>query len=155
MINSLITTIIIIWYRKIVHLCADGRLIKLPNPGGCAIYDISQKRMLNTNPTKYSLSITYFVITHSFRNFAESSAVCKLNKRLDNWNRCYGRRIFRESWISNEIGADFILHRPPEAQYVLYIYIYIYIYIHWPGSKIERRLFEYELEYITPIWQQL
>ena len=154
MINSLITTIIIIWYRKIVHLCADGRLIKLPNPGGCAIYDISQKRMLNTNPTKYSLSITYFVITHSFRNFAESSAVCKIKKGWTIETDVMDEGYFARVGFQMKLGRISYCTDPLKHN-MYYIYIYIYIYIHWPGSKIQRRLFEYELEYITPIWQQL
>ena len=71
--------------------------------GPYTIWDSRLKRISTSNLTKSRLPITYDSVTQSFFNLCTEHgsiiALSKPSKWLDNWNRCYGRKRFREIWF--------------------------------------------------------
>ena len=66
----------------------------------CEILDIRPYRILNPSPVQSCLPITYLLlnrleILHRAQQY-NSRALCKISKRLDDWNECYGRTRFRQ-----------------------------------------------------------
>ena len=86
--------------------------------GPYTLWDSSLKRILTSNLTKSRLLITYYSVTQSFffnlcTEHGSITALSKTSKWLDNWNRCYGRKRFREIWFQDEFRTDILYCTAP------------------------------------------
>ena len=70
--------------------------------------------ILNSNLAKSRLSLLIFWLPNCFEILRRARqwycrALCQISKRFGNWNGCYGRTRFHETWAWDEFWRD-ILH---------------------------------------------
>ena len=94
---------------------------------GCAIYDIHQKRILNSDLVKSRLPITYFSVIQSFWNFAQST----LSPPCPVQNFKIIRQLARMIWtyeISRDLSLRWVVGRYPilhSLQVLSYVWLHV------------------------------